>query len=224
MTSAIAMSRIQQALEKQDSEFNANLTYWDFEDALNKGLSDWIRRQIHGGNQYLEGSEETTMRVDDLQILLMEKSLKVRNNSQFADTDTIPSNYRYYNRLTVYASKDGCESITIPSMFIESANVNEYLHNWNFSPSFDFEQCFHIMLNSKFRIFHGNDFKVNKVLLTYYRHPVKIRCEKIFLDEKWEWKDDVAEVIIDEAIKILSAAIEHNTALQVSMGREQANN
>lgn len=224
MTSAIAMSRVKQALEKQDTQFNLNLNLHDYEDAFNKALNDWIRRQIHGGNPYKEGSEESTMRVDDLQILLMEKSLHTKNSSLFADTDDIPENYRYYNRLSVHSSKGDCSGIIIPSMFIESGNVNEYLSNWNMSPSFDFEQCFHIMLNNKFRVYHGGDFKIDKVMLTYYRNPLKIKTDKFSWDEPWEWKEDVAELIIDEAVKYLAGNIEHPNAYQLANNRVEQNN
>lgn len=224
MTSGIAINRIKQAIEKQDSEFNANLNLFDIEDALEKAQSDWLRRQIHGANQFREGSEESTMRVDDLQFLLMEKSLNVRSGEISGDTDTRPSNYLYYNKLTVFASKGDCANVIIPSMFVENGNVNEYLANWNFSPSFEFEQCFHTMLNNKFRVYHGGDFEVKRVMLTYYRKPIKLKTDEFSWDEPWEWKDDVAELIIDEAIKILAGNIEHPAAHSLASTRVEQNN
>ena len=224
MTSAIAISRVKQALEKQDTEYNLHLNNFDYEDGFNKALNDLIRRLFHGGNVYKESAEETTMRVDDLQILLVEKSLKVRHNKMFAETDNIPSNYRYYNKLSVLSSNGKCSNILIPSTFIENANVDHYLTHWNLSPSFDFEQTFHVMLNNKFRVYHNNDFKIDKVFLSYYRNPLKIKCDIGVLDEIWEWKDDLAELIIDEAVKLLSGNIEHTSAYQLSNNRVEQNN
>lgn len=224
MTSGIAINRIKQALEKQDSEFNANLNLFDIEDALDKAQNDWFRRQIHGGNQYREGSEESLMRVDDFQFLIMERSLNVKKSSLYSESDTIPSNYRYYNRLNVFATKGDCTNTIIPSLLIENHNVNDYLVNYNFSPSFDFEQCFHVILNNKIRIYHNGDFDVNKIILSYYRDPSKLLTDKNNWDYPWEWKDDVAEVIIDEAIKILAGQIEHTTAFQLSNQRVESNN
>ena len=59
MTSGIAIERIKQRLQKQDTNFNSNFLDEEFEDALNKGLSDWVRRQHHGFNQFKEGDEQS---------------------------------------------------------------------------------------------------------------------------------------------------------------------
>lgn len=47
------------------------------EEVANKALLEWVRRQIRGKNQTQEGDEETTARVDDLQVLLKSEILKV---------------------------------------------------------------------------------------------------------------------------------------------------
>ena len=80
------------------------------------------------------------------------------------------------------------------------------------------------MLNNKFRVYHNNDFKIDKVFLSYYRNPLKIKCDIGVLDEIWEWKDDLAELIIDEAVKLLSGNIEHTSAYQLSNNRVEQNN
>lgn len=223
MNSLIASRRIDDGLEKQATSANGNFTPQNKEDALNKVLSDWIRKQIQGVNLLREGQEETTIKVDDLQILLVEKSLNVRKGKLSVDTDTIPSNYRYYNKLSVYASKGNCSNVLIPSVFVENGNVDEYLSDGTFSPSFEFEQCFHVLLNDKFRVFTGDDFDVTKALLSYYRDPLKISFKKEQLAEEWEWKEDVAEILIDEAIKYLAGNIEHLNAYQTADSRLKEN-
>lgn len=223
MTSKIAMKRIDQALEKLDTETNANFDWWAKEDALNKACNDWVRRQFHGTNQYKEGQEESTTRVDDLQVLLREVSLKFVNGNNYADTSKLPKNYRYYNLLTVFATKDDCNNIQIPSLFVENSNVNDYLSDWTISPDFDFEQCFHVLLDNHFRIFKSN-YKIERVLLSYYKNPDYIDCSKKKMDKVWEWKDDVAEVIIDEAVKLLAGNIEYSSAFQLANNRVENNN
>ncbi len=225
MNSKIAIQRIDNALEKQASNSNANLNNWDKEDALNKALNDWIRRQIHGTNPHREGSEESEMRVDDLQpILIPEKKISVTNGPIFSDTTKLPEDYRYYNRLTVIASKGECGDVRIKSTFVENANVDDLLQDWTFSPSFDFEQAFHIMSSNKFRVYHNDEFKIEEVKLSYYKNPQKISCEKKDFDNTWQWKDDVAELIIDEAIKLLSGNIEAQNAFALAKARVEENN
>lgn len=226
MNSKIAIQRINNALEKQDTGSNANFTNYDKEDALNKGMSDLIRRQVHGGNMYKEGSEESTMRVDDLQpILIVDKKMSVTKNTKiFVDTVKIPADYRYYNRLTIVASKECCENVEIKSTFVENGNVNDYLQDYTFSPSFDFEQAFHIMYSNKFRVYHNDDFKIEEVKLSYYKNPKYISCKLQDFEIDWEWKDDFAELIIDEAIKLLAGNIESQNAFQLASKRTEDNN
>lgn len=225
MNSKIAIQRIDNALEKQGSSSNANLNQFDKEDALNKALNDWIRRQVHGTNPYREGSEESTMRVDDLQPLLIpERKISVTNGPIFSDTSKLPENYRYYNRLTAIVSKGECKNVRIKSTFVENANTDDLLQDWTFAPSFDFEESFHIMASNKFRIYHNDDFKIEYILLSYYKEPKYISCEKKDFETPWEWKDGVAEVIIDEAIKLLSGNIEAQNAFALAKARVEENN
>lgn len=224
MTSGIAIEDIKQRLQKQDTNTNSNFLDEEFEDALNKAKDDWIRRQHHGFNQFKEGDENTEQRVDDLQILLTNKNISVNEKGLFVETEKIPSNYRYYKRLTPIVSKGNCKKVTIKSFLVEESNVDDYLKDWTFRPSFDFEETFHTMLSNKFRVYHNNDFQVNEVTLTYYREPFKISCLKRDYDKVWEWKDDVARMIISEAVKILAGDIENVTAYEIANTNTENNN
>jgi len=224
MTSGIAIERIKQRLQKQDTNFNSNFLDEEFEDALNKGLNGFIRRQHHGFNQHKEGDEQSEQRVDDLQILLTDKKISVIDKGVYSETYKVPVDYRYYKRLTPVVSKGECEKVNIKSYFVEESNVDDYMKDWTFKPSFDFEETFHTMLSNKFRIYHNNDFKVEEAVLTYYRNPLKISCLKRDYDKLWEWKDDVAELIIDEAVKILAGDIENVNAYEIANKKIEEDN
>jgi len=224
MTSGIAIETIKQRLQKQDTNFNSNILDEEFEDALRKGLNDWLRRQHHGSNIFKEGDEQSEQRVDDLQILLTSTKISVSEKDGFVETVKIPKDYRYYKRLTPVVTKGDCESITIKSYFVEESNVDDYLKDWTFQPSFDFEETFHTMLSNKFRIYHNNDFKVEEAILTYYRNPLPISCLKRDYDKVWEWKDDVAEQIINEAVKILAGDIENASAYEIANNKQEQDN
>ena len=224
MTSKIAIQRAKQGLEKFDTASYANFQNWDYEDSFNKGLTDWYRRQDWGTNQRQEGEESSDMVSDDLQVFLTEKKMSVADLKTYSDTLKIPTNYRYYNRLSVYASKGNCKKVLIPSVFIENSNVDAYLSDWGKSPSFEFEQCFHVILGNKFRIYTNEEFKIDYVRLFYFRAPKKISCAILDLDTEWEIKEDVAELIIDEAIKNMAGAIENIAANQLAEKRTINNN
>lgn len=224
MTSGIAIERIKQRLQKQDTNFNSNFLDEEYEDALKSGLDSWLRRQHHGGNQYKEGDEQSEQRVDDLQVLLKDKKISVNNHEIYAETAKFPSDYRYYKRLTPIVSKDNCKRVHIKSYFVEESNVDDFLKDWTFSPSFDFEETFHTMLSNKFRVYHNGDFTVDEVILTYYRNPQHISCLKRDYDTVWEWKDDVAEVIINEAVKILAGDIENVNVYEIANKKVEEDN
>ncbi len=187
------------------------------EEVANKAVTDWVRRQIRGKNQTQEGDEETTARVDDLQVLLKSEILKVTKKDKFYETEKIPSDYLYYKRLTPTVKKGECDSIEIKSYFSEEANVDD-LGN---TPSFDFEETIHTMINNKFRVYYS-DFEIQKVKLTYYRKPKKLNFNK--LDDILEFKDDVCEMIIDEAIKIKASDIESLNQKNLAQERTENNN
>ena len=187
------------------------------QEAGNKGVSDWIRRQIRGKNQTQEGDEESTARVDDLQVLLKSEHLRVTKKKEFFETEKIPQDYLYYKRLTPTVKKGECDSIDIKSYFSEEANVDD-LGN---TPSFDFEETIHTMMSNKFRIYY-DDFEVQKLKLTYYRKPKKLNFNK--LDDVLEFKDDVCEMIIDEAVKIIASDIESINQKNLAQERIENNN
>jgi len=224
MTSGIAIERMKQRLQKQDTNFNSNFLDEEWEDLLNKAVNDWVRRQHHGFNQFKEGDEQTERRVDDLQILLTDRKISVSNRGIYSEITKLPVNYRYYKRLTPIVTKGNCKKVTIKSYFIEESNVDDYIKDWTFTPSFDFEETFHTLASNKFRVYHNNDFTVDEVLLTYYRNPTHISCLKKNYDVVWEWKDDVAEQIIDEAVKIASGDIENSSSYELANKRVEDNN
>lgn len=213
MNSKIASEFIEMALQKQSTEGYANLSKWDKEDAINKAALEYFRKQYFGNNIRKEQNEESTILVDDLQKFLVERSLSAINYDLYADSIEIPENYLYFNNLFVYCNKGECRNQLIVSTLVENSNTDDYLSDWNFSPSFDFEQCFHILIQNKLRIFHGGDFDVSKVKLFYYRKPQKIYFDRD-LEKEWEFKEDVAHIIIDMAVKNLAANIEHISANQ----------
>lgn len=214
MNSKFASELIDMALQKQATEGYANLTRWDKEDAVNKAALEVMRKQYFGNNVRKEQNEETTIMVDDLQTFLVDRNMSVINYDLYADSIKIPENYLYFNNLFVYCNKGECKNQLIVSTLVENSNTDDYLSDYVFSPSFDFEQCFHILIQNKVRVFHGGDFEVSKIKLSYYRKPAKISFEGNDLEKEWEFKEDLAHIIIDTAVKNLAANIEHVSANQ----------
>lgn len=225
MTSQDASIKIDQRLAKLSSFDARNLKEWQKEEASNKAMYDYLRRNLHGGNMYREADEETVRRVDDFQFLLRTKGMSIGNKGVYAESISLPEDYLYHKRVTPNCTKGICLYTPIRSTLIEEANVDEYLKDYDSQPSFDFEETIHTLIGNRIRVYHNNDFVVVDLILTYYRKPLPLR----FVDttgraEAWEWKQDVAEQLVDEAVKILAGDIESVNQNALADGRVEKNN
>ena len=221
MKSFQAIDKISLRLNKLASNDYQNIEIWKMEEAINKASQDWVRRQIKGINHLGEGDEETSTKVDDLAVLLTTDTFSPVAKDIYCEI-SIPDDYRYFKRLTPIVSKDNCSGIFIKSVFVEEANVDELLLNEMSKPSFQFEETFHTEHGKNFNIYHNNDFNIDKIKLTYYRQPTIITLENP--DYEWEFKDEVCELLIDEAIKIIAGDTENQFQYQVTDKRIETNN
>lgn len=189
---------------KNSTEDYGNIDKEVASEVVTKAINDWVRRQYHGGNQYREGVEESTMRVDDLQVLLVNKKLTLTNKGLFSDSIRLPSDYRYYSRFSFFDnSDDKCENIyVVYSKLREESNVDALLTNDGTIPSKDFEQSFHTIIGNKIRLYHNNEFDPQEAILTYYKTPKAYNAE--LENEVFEFADDKVELILDEAAKIIT--------------------
>lgn len=201
-------------------------------EAFIKGQRDWVRRQLHGSNLMREGDEQTKRRVDDLQILLTNKKLGLGvSNKNYTQTDTLPVDYLEYKRVEINVKKDSCSDYLSKVYLIEEANVPEWLNDSTREPSFEWRETFHTIADNKLRIYHASKFKLEDVILHYYRQPKDVSqagCLDIHGvdngDIDPEFKDDIVEVLIDEAVKILASDIESWNQNMSAKQRETENN
>lgn len=212
-------AKINLRLNKGASDDYDNLWNYVKTEAFNKAVNDWIRRQYRGKNQTQEGDEETVARVDDLQFLLKSDSIIIRDKGLFVQSSKLPTDYLYYKRVTPYVSKGECTGVIIKSHLKEEANVDDLIPSL---PSFDFEETFHTLIGNKIHLYHNKDFTVDKIQLTYYRKPKVYDFKK--LSDTTEFKDDVAEIITDEACKIIASDIESFNQKNSAKERAEENN
>jgi hypothetical protein len=219
MTIAQVSAKIDLRLNKGASSDYDNL--WDYQkqEAFNKAVNEWVRRQYRGKNQTQEGDEESVARVDDLQVLLKSDGLTIRDKGVYVESNKLPSDYLYHKRVTPYVSKGSCKSVMIKSHLKEEANVDDLLPRL---PSFNFEETFHTLIGNKVHLYHNKDFTVDKLVLTYYRKPKVYNFKK--LSDSIEFKDDVADMLADEACKIIASDIESPNQKALAEGRVEFNN
>lgn len=233
MNNTIIQLKIKQRLNKLDSQDYDNLECWQIVEAFNKGQVNWCRRNLHGLNVKQEGDEQSKRRIDDLQILLTDSVLPLSNKDLYKESTVLPDNYLEWKRLSGKASTDCCEPRNMVIYLAEEANVDELLRDKHKQPNFEWGETFCTLKGNKVKVFTNNKFDMADATLTYYRQPRRIEiagCVDPYtqatstVDVECEFKDDIIELFIDEAAKILAGDIESLNQQQTAQGQVEGNN
>ena len=220
--------KIKQRLNKLDSQDYDHITCWQIVEAFNKAQVEWSRRQLHGINVVKEGDEQSTRRKDDLQKLLIKTPLTSVKQDLYYEGN-VPQNYLQWKRVDIYAKKDCCDKRRMTVYLAEEGNLNQLLRDKSKQPSFEWSETFATLINDTVHLYTNNEFEVEEAFLTYYRQPLKIQidgCSDPYTgitsttNVDCEFKDDIIELIIDEAVSILAGDIESGN--QFSRTQESA--
>ena len=220
--------KLKQRINKLDSQDYDNIECWQIVEAFNKAQVEWCRRQLHGLNIVKEGDEQSTRRKDDLQVLLSEESLVVTEKQDYFFS-TIPSDYLQWKRVDVFACKGCCENRRMTVYLAEEGNLNQLLRDKAKQPNFEWAETFATLINNQVHVYTNNDFEVSSTDLVYYRQPRQIQIQgcvdpytniESTTNVLSEFKDDIIEVMIDEAVSILAGDIE--SSVQYPRGTQTA--
>ena len=220
--------KVKERINKLDSQDYDNIECWAIVEAFNKAQVEWARRQLHGINQVREGDEQSTRRKDDLQVLLITETLPTVNKEYYF-TGLLPEDYLQWKRVDVFAQKDCCEKRRMTVYLAEEGNLNLLLRDKAKQPNFDWAETFATLKGNHVNVYTDGVFNVQKLDLIYYRQPVKIQVQGCVdpytntasaVNVQCEFKDDIIELIIDEAVSILAGDIESGN--QFSRGSEGA--
>lgn len=234
MNVATIQIKVKERLNKLSSNDYDNIECWQITEAFNKAQLQWTRRQLHGFNQFKEGDEQSKRRVDDLQILLTDFPLTLTDRQLFFESTIWPSNYLEFKKVSAYAIDDCCPDPRRLMVYLtEEANVDLHLTDNNRNPSYDWGETFNTLVGNTVRIYTDKKFIISSASLMYYRMPVFIeiaRCVNPYtgvlsaVTVNPEFKDDIVELLIDEAVSIIAADIESITQYQRSQQEVEKNN
>jgi hypothetical protein len=228
MLNSTIVIKVKQRLNKLDSQDYDNIECWQIVEAFNKAQVEWSRRQLHGINVVKEGDEQSTRRIDDLQALLTTTELQ-SNDEQISYSIGIPDNYFQWKRVDAFTRRGCCENRRMTVYLAEEANLSQLLRDDAKKPSFEWAETFATIKNNRIYVYTNGEFEIGNIDLTYYRQPRKIQilgCVDPYtsvestVDIQCEFKDDIIEVIIDEAVSIIAGDIESGT--QFSRGTQGA--
>ena len=237
--------KFRQRLNKIASNDYDNIECWQIVEAFNKAQLEWCRRQLHGNNMYKEGDEMSKRRIDDLQPLITDVGINFTDEGEFVESTVgwpFPEDYLEYKRITADASTECCppgksktdllEGRTMTVYLAEEANIDLYMRDPLKRPDFEWGETYCTMQGNRIRIYK-RDFDITLAMFTYYRRPVEIQIEGCVdpytlvqsgADVICEFKDDVVELIIDEAIAIIAGDIDNiNQYIRGSASAEKNN-
>ena len=220
--------KMKQRLNKLDSNDYDNIECWQIVESFNKAQVEWSRRQLHGINLVKEGDEQSTRRKDDLQILLDTFNLGLVNKEYYY-TSVLPVEYLQWKRVDVYAQKECCDKRRMTVYLAEEGNLNQLLRDKSKQPNFEWAETFATLKGGNVNVYTNGEFAIQQADLVYYRQPIKIQINgcvdpytsiQSTAEVQCEFKDDIIELIIDEAVSILAGDIESGN--QFSRGSEGA--
>lgn len=231
MTNSAIQIKIKERINKLASNDYDNIECWQIVEAFNKAQIEWVRRQIRGGNVFQDGDEQSRRRIDDLQRLLKPAPLAIQDKGIFYESKTeLPDDYLEYKRIDVFAVNECCEDPRPMNVYLaEEDNRAQLLRDDMKKPSFEWAETFATLINNRARIFTNDEFELKDAQLTYYRFPVYIQIagcidpytgQGSLADVECEFKDDIVELLIDEAVSILAGDIEYGS--QHARGSESA--
>jgi hypothetical protein len=221
--------KIKQRLNKLDSQDYDNITCWQIVESFNKAQVEWSRRQLHGINLVKEGDEQSTRRKDDLQVLLNKHELTSLTDKGDYSFVNLPDDYMQWKRVDVFAQRDCCDKRRMVIYLAEEGNISLLLRDKLKKPSFEWAETFATLIDNNINVYTNGEFNIPSVDFTYYRQPRKIQIKgctdpytnvQSSINVECEFKDDIIELIIDEAVSILAGDIESTN--QFSRGTDTA--
>jgi hypothetical protein len=99
-------------------------------------------------------------------------------------------------------------------------------------PSFEWGETLATLVGNTVRVYTNDEFEITDFTLTYFRKPVEVLFKDCInpstgtinlADQECELKDDIAEIIVDQAATILAGDIESITQYQRGQQNVQLN-
>ena len=232
MDNNLLQIKFKERLNKLASNDYDNIECWQIVEAFNKAQLEWVRNQIHVNPNHKDSDESSKMQIDDIQNLLLTSKIIAKKQDLFYETDPIPADYLYFKRVSMKGKNDCCPARMFTVYLDETADVDSLLTDEFKGPSLEWGETFCTMQSNRIRIYTNNLFDIVEPKLTYYRKPRLLEIKGCvnpstgFVyanDVTCEFKDDVAELIVDRAISIMAGDMESFNQMQIAQQREIQN-
>lgn len=207
--------KMKSQLNKLDSSDYDNIEIWQLLEAFNRAARLWTRANLHGLNPVQEGDEGSKRRIDDFSVLLKTEKLSKKLTKNDYVLYKKPDDYFVFKRIDVEGKKDCCENKKFIVYLSREYEVNHLLKDDHRKPDFEWGETFCTFTGDGVKIYKDG-FDITKADITYYRYPALVRKQGHLVieegqvattDEGSEFNDDVTEVIISYAVKLIAGDI-----------------
>jgi hypothetical protein len=158
----------------------------------------------------------------------------VKRENYVESSNQLPTDYFEWKRINGKGRTSTCSDGKGMVIYLaEEGNVDELLRDKHKQPSFPWGETFCTLKTNHVRVYTNDEFEFPEGILSYYKQPVRLEiagCVDPYTqvaspaDIECEFKDDIIELFVDEAAKILAGDIESFNQQQTASGQVEGNN
>lgn len=182
-------------------------------------------------NKYVEWAlqKKNNTGVDDIQLLLSTKSLKLKESGSDFSTFKLPDDFFSFTNIKVIASGGQCSSVKIQPIQAKPENIHELLFDEDNKPSLKYRETLYTLENNTINVYK-DDFHIDSVTLKYYRYPKQFNVEGYITEDNThsfnsdpEFDDKVIDRIISMCTTSFDINNENLNKLQFDINRVKSN-
>lgn len=216
---------VEQAYEKYKQKVEKNAT----NDGVSTDRGRFVNIYNESQNKFLEFNLQNRG-ADDVRyvekFLILDKDIPCSSTLKDHQNFPLPENYFDLADVRGIASKGKCNQIPLYMFEIRTENKSEVLQDEDNKPSFFWREAPYTINQNTVSVYNDNDFKVDHILLDYYRYPNQIAQvdendpESKFEDLELEWDDKSLDRIISMCAQEFDLN-ENNPRFQLQQLRQQ---
>jgi len=231
--------KIDQRLNKLSTNSHQQIQLEDKILALNEAQVKLIKQKLDGNPTGL-GMDASRKRHEDIQNIIEsyeshELSLTLNNeelNKWVTPINNLTPKYMFYVDSYLLADKGRCKNrkIWINKDLIAHGDVQFFLNNTSYKPSFEYQETFNFISSDELSIFTDGTFTPTTLYLSYVRYPSYIDKVgythfdgSLSINENCELNAYLEDELLDLTVQSLAMYTENNSAIQTAQMRIQTN-
>lgn len=165
---------VEQAYLKFKQKVEKNIT----NDAISTSRGNFVLLFNESQNKFLEAHLQQRG-IDDVRyiqnFLVLDKKISHTSKLQDHYNFPLPENYLDLSDVRAIASTSNCSNETLNLFEIQTENLNAILQDEFNKPSFKWREAPYTVNSNTISVYTDGNFKVDNILLNYYRYPNRIK-------------------------------------------------